>query len=289
MKALSLFALLAVLALPLAAQEFPADGFAPGWTHSGPVEAYGPAALYNVIDGGAELFLELGFAELRIQKYAGAGAEIAVEHFMESAAAALAVYLLKCSGENSVAGIDARNSGDRFQFAVLKNNYFIFINNFSGREELLPVMTALAQRLGRLDPGRCPGERPGDPRPRRGCSRARACCCAGPIPCRPSTPWAKATYCCWRAALHLPRPAPTWTPRARAMCSSSPPTWTPPWPARRSPICAATWIPTTRSWRRARTFSCSRIFQDRFGVAQRRGPRIEVRVKLAQRPPRPVE
>ncbi len=144
------FALLAALALcaPLAALEFPADGFSPGWKHSGSIETYGPAALYNVIDGGAELFLEMGFVDLRIQKYAGAGAEIAIEAYrMENAAAALGIYLLKCSRETPVAGIDARNSGDRFQFAVLKNDYFVFINNFDGREELLPVMTSLAQRV----------------------------------------------------------------------------------------------------------------------------------------------
>jgi hypothetical protein len=146
----TLFALLAALALcaPLAATEFPGDGFASGWKRSGPVETYGPAALYNVIDGGAELFLEMGFVDLRIQKYEGAGAEIALEAYrMESAAAALGIYLLKCSRETPLPGIAARNSGDRFQLAVLKDNYFIFINNFGGREELLAAMTALAQRI----------------------------------------------------------------------------------------------------------------------------------------------
>jgi hypothetical protein len=154
----TLFALLAFLALcaPLAAVDFPADNFSPGWKRSGPVETFGPAALYNVIDGGAELFLEMGFTDLRIQKYEGAGAEIAIEAYrMESAAAALGIYLLKCSRETPVAEIGCRNSGERFQFAVLKNNYFIFINNFSGREELLPVMTALARQLSSSIP---PGE-----------------------------------------------------------------------------------------------------------------------------------
>jgi len=151
-----LFSLLAALALavplaPLAAPatiEFPVDGFFPGWDRSGAPETYSPSALYNVIDGGAELFLEMGFIDLRIQTYANAGAEIAVEDYrMESAAAALGIYLLKCSRETPLAEIAARNSGDRFQFALLRNDHFIFINNFSGREDLLPVMTALAQRL----------------------------------------------------------------------------------------------------------------------------------------------
>ena len=149
MRAALLISLLAALALAApAAIEFPADGFSPGWKHSGPVETYAPTALYNVIDGGAELFLEMGFVELRIQKYAGAGAEIAVETYrMENAAAALGIYLFKCGRETPLAGIDARNSGDRFQVALLRNNHFIFINNFSGCEELLPVMTALARAI----------------------------------------------------------------------------------------------------------------------------------------------
>lgn len=161
MRAALHLSLLAVLALavplaPLAAPaaiEFPADGFVPGWKRSGPVETYVPTALYNVIDGGAELFLEMGFTDLRIQKYEGAGAEIAVEAYrMEGAAAALGIYLLKCGRETPLAGIDARNSGDLFQVALLRNHYFVFINNFSGREELLPVMTALARAVAAAIP-----------------------------------------------------------------------------------------------------------------------------------------
>jgi hypothetical protein len=147
--------LLFMLFLPVRAMDFPGNGFFSGWKRSGPIETYGPSALYNVIDGGAELFLEMGFIDLQVQKYQGAGAEIAVEAYrMENAASALGIYLLKCSRETPLPGIDARNSGDRFQFAVLKNNYFIFINNFSGREDLLPVMTSLAQRLAAaISPG----------------------------------------------------------------------------------------------------------------------------------------
>lgn len=148
------------LVLPLAAAEFPGDGFFPGWRRSGPVESYAPTALYNVIDGGAELFLEMGFVELRVQKYSGAGAEIAVEAYrMDGAAAALGIYLLKCGRETPLAGIAGRNSGDSFQVALLRGNYFIFINNFSGRQELLPVMGELARQLGATLPaGEAVGE-----------------------------------------------------------------------------------------------------------------------------------
>jgi hypothetical protein len=139
--------LLAALALApaLPALDFPADGFAPGWKRSGPVETYAPIALYNVIDGGAELFLEMGFVDLRVQKYAGSGFEIALEAYrMESAAAALGIYLLKCSRETPLPGLAERHSGDRYQIVLVKNDYLVQVNSFSGREDLLPVMIALA-------------------------------------------------------------------------------------------------------------------------------------------------
>jgi hypothetical protein len=148
-----LFAFLLSAGAPLAALDFPGDNFYPGWQRSGALEKYDPAGLYNVIDGGAELFLEMGFTDLQVQKYTTADTEIALEAYrMENEAAALGIYLLKCSKETPLLGIDDRHSGDRFQIALLKGNYFIFINNFSGRENLLPVMTILAQQISAAIP-----------------------------------------------------------------------------------------------------------------------------------------
>ncbi len=154
-----MFALLAALifCMPLAAVEFPSDGFSPGWKRSGAPETYGPAALYNVIDGGAELFLEMGFIHLQVQKYSGAGAEIALESYrMENAAAALGIYLLKCSRETPLPGLDERHSGDRFQIVLLKGDSFIQVNNFNGRENLLPVMIQLARQAAAAIPAGAP-------------------------------------------------------------------------------------------------------------------------------------
>ena len=139
----------------LQALDFPGDNFYPGWQRSGACATYDPSALYNVIDGGAELFLEMGFVDLQVQKYARDSSEIALETYcMENAAAALGIYLLKCSRETPLPGITDRHSGDRFQIVLLKNNYFIQINSFSGREDLLPVMSALAKLIGAaISPG----------------------------------------------------------------------------------------------------------------------------------------
>jgi hypothetical protein len=134
---------------------FPEDDFLPGWRRSGAIAEYGPAGLYNVIDGGAELFLEMGFVNLRVQKYSSPGAEMALEAYqMENPAAALGMYLLKCSRETPLPGIDGRHSGDRFQIVMQRGDHFIQINNFSGREELLPVMKFMANHiLASIPPG----------------------------------------------------------------------------------------------------------------------------------------
>jgi len=143
--------------VPLPALDFPGDNFYSGWHRSGPCAKYEPAGLFNRIDGGAELFLEMGFIDLQVQKYLGSGAEIAVEAYrMENETAALGMYLLKCSKETPLPGIADRHSGDRFQIALLKSNYFIFINNFGGRQDLLPVMTALARQIGAAIPAGTP-------------------------------------------------------------------------------------------------------------------------------------
>lgn len=151
------FVFLLLAGAPFAALDFPGDNFYPGWRRSGACITHDPSSLYNVIDGGAELFLEMGFIDLQVQKYACSGSEIAVEAYrMENTAAALGIYLLKCSKETLLPGIADRHSGDRFQIALLKNNYFIFINNFNGREDLLPVMTTLAKQIAAAIPTGAP-------------------------------------------------------------------------------------------------------------------------------------
>ncbi len=148
-----LVVLLLLVAWRVTGESFPPDGFHPGWTRSGDLLAFAPEALFNHINGGAELFLELGFRRLEVQKYAGDGGEIAVEAYrMESPVAAMAIYLIKASPETPLPGIALRHSGDRYQIAMVKGDFFVFINNFSGREELLPVMIALAQKFSETIP-----------------------------------------------------------------------------------------------------------------------------------------
>lgn len=290
LRRLLLLLALAALAAPVrsdgtaaSAPDFPADGFVPGWNRAGAIETYNPSALYNVIDGGAELFLEMGFIGLRVQKYAGAGAEIAVEDYrMDGAAAALGIYLLKCGRETPVAGITVRNSGDVFQIALLKSDHFIFINNFSGRADLLPVMKDLARRLGEAIPAGAAvseldvlpagGMMPGSSLLLRGPYSLQAVYTLGDgdvLLLEGKRFAASASYRDEEGGDHVLIVAP-YEDEATA--------------TRAFAALAAGLDPYLQVVEKGDGRFVFRDFQGLFGTAEKRGPRIEVRVRLARRP-----
>jgi hypothetical protein len=123
----------------------PGDGFEPGWAKEGQVRTFYKNDLYGHIDGGAELFLEFGFDNLRVQKYKKGDDDIDLEiYLMTEPAAALGIYLMKCGKETPLKDISARNTANAYQITLVKNNFFIQVNSFSGDEALLPVMSRLA-------------------------------------------------------------------------------------------------------------------------------------------------
>jgi hypothetical protein len=152
-----LLTILLLSAAPAAAQDtsrahavsvtLPEGGCVPGWEQIGAAQCFSEKNLYGYIDGGAELFLEFGFKELLLQRYGDHEREVALEvYVMENAAAALGIYLLWCGRETPVSGIGGRNSGDRYQINICRNNCYLLVNNFEGDSAFLPVMTVLAQQ-----------------------------------------------------------------------------------------------------------------------------------------------
>lgn len=131
----------------------PDDNFVVGWTTSGKTLHFVGADLFNYINGGAELFHEFGFKELVAQGYQQKESEILLEVYqMESPEAALGIYLMKCGEETPIEKINARNSGNKYQFTLVKGSYFILINSFAGSEKLIPIMTSLAQQTLKFIP-----------------------------------------------------------------------------------------------------------------------------------------
>ncbi|MFH1680291.1 MAG: DUF6599 family protein [Candidatus Eisenbacteria bacterium] len=119
---------------------------AAGWTREDRALRFVGKDLYGHIDGGAELFYELGFRDLRVERYRNDGTELVLENYrMESPEAALAIYLATRGEENPVGAIGERNSGNRFQLIAVKGDTYLQVNNHTGEATLLPVMAALAE------------------------------------------------------------------------------------------------------------------------------------------------
>ncbi len=134
--------------------QFPPDGFAEGWRKKEPVQEFDRNGLYGHIDGGSELFLEFGFENLQLQTYRNNSDEIAIEVYrMDIPESALGIYLLKCGKETPISGVPVRNTGDYNQIMLLQGNFFLIVNNFTGKSFLLPVMVQLAGETLKLLPG----------------------------------------------------------------------------------------------------------------------------------------
>ncbi|MFH1177401.1 MAG: DUF6599 family protein [Acidobacteriota bacterium] len=138
--------LLLALALAAAGDEArPAAGALPGWQPVGTTVTFRGSELYGHIDGGAEIFLELGFEEVTVDRHERAGAELVVEHYrMSDAAAALGIYLMKCGRETPDPRLPERHSCGRLQLQLVKGSHFLVITNDSGAPELAASMVALA-------------------------------------------------------------------------------------------------------------------------------------------------
>jgi len=108
----------------------PGPGFAAGWVPAGPLRSFTGQDLFNQIDGGAELFLEFGFVDLRLQSYIREKTRLTLSAYrMESPASALGVYLMKMGRETPFPEVAARNSSEDVQLTMVKGRYFIQVDN----------------------------------------------------------------------------------------------------------------------------------------------------------------
>ncbi|MBU0983480.1 MAG: hypothetical protein KKA42_06395 [candidate division Zixibacteria bacterium] len=137
--------------------DIPPDNFVEGWQKSEDLLRFVGHDLYGHIDGGAELFHEFGFEQLLVQRYAQGDNEIDLEIYqMTEPTAALGIYLMKCGTEKPLPGLEMRNSGGASQILLLKDRFFIQLNNFLGDSTLIPAMTTLARQVTAGLPDRQP-------------------------------------------------------------------------------------------------------------------------------------
>jgi hypothetical protein len=134
----------------------PADDAVAGWKKSEAVRVFGGADLYGYIDGGAELFLELGFDRLTLQKFRSGANEFAVEIYrMTDPAAATGIYLMKCGKPTHDPSFAPRHTINRHQLMFVRERYFVTVNNLSGADR----MSSELVKFGSLVAARLPADR----------------------------------------------------------------------------------------------------------------------------------
>ncbi len=118
-----------------------------GWRPADPALRFVGNDLSGHINGGAELFHEFGFRDLRVEDWKNdAGQQISLETYrMSDALAALGIYLAKCGREKPLADFPHRNTANPWQLSACRGARFVQVNNFSGEEAHLPAMRALAE------------------------------------------------------------------------------------------------------------------------------------------------
>jgi hypothetical protein len=131
----------------------PADGFVGAWKKAAPPKTFTRADLYGYIDGGAELFLELGFEQLTIQRYKDGANELGVEIYrMTDATAARAVYLSRRGKETPDPAVKARHTASRHQLQLQRDKYYVIVNNVSGGTAVAPALVSAASAVVTLIP-----------------------------------------------------------------------------------------------------------------------------------------
>lgn len=135
----------------------PADDAVPGWKRAEPARVYSGPELYELIDGGAEIFFEHGFERVTVQRYALGPDEIGIDLYaMRDAAAALGIYLARCGDETPAPGLDLRHTAGRHELLAVQGAYYVVVEDLSGRAEraadLVAFARALAPRLPAAEP-----------------------------------------------------------------------------------------------------------------------------------------
>jgi hypothetical protein len=126
----------------------PPDGFSGALKKSGPLKVFTSADLYGYIDGGAEAFLELGFEQLTVQKYRDGANEITVELYrMSDPTAAHGIYVARCGKESPDPAVKARHTAGRNQILLLRNRYYVQLNNTAGGAANAPNLGKAAQAI----------------------------------------------------------------------------------------------------------------------------------------------
>ena len=127
----------------------PAADFVAGWAREGPPRLYEGEALYDHIDGGGEVFLELGFEACTVQRYRNGEETVVVEIYrMADTAAALGIYLASCGRETPAPALSERHTVGRNQLLLTKGRYYLVVTSPEASAGMPAVLSSAAKSVG---------------------------------------------------------------------------------------------------------------------------------------------
>src|SRR5210317_1088008 len=117
-------------------------------------ESFNGGSLWGYMNGGADIYLEYGFENLRVEEFSFEGETIKLELFkMQDAVAAFGIYSIKtfkCGQSEVITTIDCLNG---FQFQLVYGKYYIQLINESGSGRAEEGMITIAKTLlNKIDP-----------------------------------------------------------------------------------------------------------------------------------------
>jgi len=132
---------------------FPPDGFLEIWQREPSPRVFEGADLYGHINGGAEVFLELGFDRLDVVRYDSDGGAIEVERYrMTDPVAALGVYLMKCGSERPDPALAARHTAGPLQLQMVRDSDYVIVSSLRPEVDLGEALIAFASYIAEHTP-----------------------------------------------------------------------------------------------------------------------------------------
>jgi len=126
----------------------PPDGTPPGWKRSGEERLFAGSALYQHINGGAELYHQYGFDRLAVQDYTNGHQEVRVEIYrMNDPAAAAAVFAEITAGMTAQQLHGTACVLDDYQVLFYRGPFCVSLTAYESSAAAREAMTALAAAI----------------------------------------------------------------------------------------------------------------------------------------------
>ncbi len=131
----------------------PPDGFLDTWRRQGSPRVFQGADLYGHINGGAEVFLELGFDRLDLLRYDSDGGAVEVERYcMTDPTAALGIYLMKCGSERPDPALSARHTASPLQLQMVRGSDYVIVSSLRPEVDIGETLIAFARYIAEHTP-----------------------------------------------------------------------------------------------------------------------------------------